>query len=149
MKISQTQREHWMSVMAKSSGQQLIALTDSFIKEADFKTIRAPEIGLVQVRGRMGGTGSRFNLGDTTITRCVVQSSAGHYGYAFIRGRDKDHALCAAKLDALMQEHPLKGVIDIQVIEPLQRQLRERQKRKQSETERTQVKFFTLVRGEE
>ncbi len=33
--------------------------------------LRAPEIGLVQVQARMGGTGERFFPGDATLTRAV------------------------------------------------------------------------------
>ncbi|TVO77862.1 phosphonate C-P lyase system protein PhnG [Sedimenticola selenatireducens] len=149
MNTTRSQRQHWMSVMAKAPSEKLIELASSFIKSDDFKTIRAPEIGLAQIRGRMGGTGNTFNLGDTTITRCVVQSTAGHYGYAFIRGRDKAHAQCAAKLDALMQQSTLASAIDAQVIEPLQQQWNAQQKHKRSETDATKVKFFTLVRGED
>ncbi len=32
-----------------------------------------PRPGMTLVRGRMGGTGSPFNLGEMTVTRCVVR----------------------------------------------------------------------------
>uniref|UniRef100_UPI0016890F4D phosphonate C-P lyase system protein PhnG n=1 Tax=unclassified Calothrix TaxID=2619626 RepID=UPI0016890F4D len=39
----------------------------------EYSFLRSPEIGLAMVRGRAGGTGEAFNLGEITMTRCVVQ----------------------------------------------------------------------------
>ncbi|SIS52864.1 phosphonate C-P lyase system protein PhnG [Neptunomonas antarctica] len=142
-------RQRWMSVMAKSSGELLHNLSDSLIDTAQFETIRAPEVGLTQVRARMGGTGSQFNLGDMTITRCVVRSIAGHYGYSYIAGRNKAHALRAAELDALLQSSNNGSTIRQQVIELLEEQLMREQQQKTAETSTTKVNFFTLVRGED
>lgn len=142
-------RQHWMSTMAKSCSQLLHALSDNLIDESQFETIRAPEIGLTQVRARMGGTGSPFNLGDMTITRCVVRSTAGHYGYSYIAGRDKAHALRAAQLDAVLQTDSNSTLINEQVVRPLENQLQHLQQQKTAETSATKVNFFTLVRGED
>jgi len=142
-------RRLWMSVLAQAPAQELVELAQPFLAAAGFTTVRAPQIGLAQVRARMGGTGSRFNLGDVTITRCVVQSAAGHYGHAYIRGRDKPHALCAAQLDALMQEEGRRGQLEHRVIDPLRRLIAQRQRQRSAEAAATRVNFFTLVRGED
>lgn len=145
----QNGRRHWMSILAQAPTEQLIELAEPFLAGAGFTTVRAPQVGLVQVRARMGGTGSRFNLGDVTLTRCVVQSTTGHYGHAYIRGRDKDHALQAAQLDALLQDETLRGGIERQVVAPLRRLLERQRQQRADETEATRVNFFTLVRGED
>ncbi len=65
-----------------------------------YQSVRAPEIGLAQVRARMGGTGNAFNMGDVTITRSVVRLASGELGYSYITGRNKRHAELAAVVDA-------------------------------------------------
>ncbi len=35
--------------------------------------LRRPETGLVMVQGRIGGSGAHFNLGEVTVTRCVLR----------------------------------------------------------------------------
>ncbi|WP_031217770.1 phosphonate C-P lyase system protein PhnG, partial [Halomonas sp. PBN3] len=39
----------------------------------DYRCVRGPEVGMAMVRGRMGGTGNAFNLGEMTLTRASVQ----------------------------------------------------------------------------
>ncbi|AKH21904.1 phosphonate C-P lyase system protein PhnG [Sedimenticola thiotaurini] len=149
MPTTQNSRRQWMSVLAQAPAGQLIELAQPFLALDRFTSVRAPEIGLAQVRARMGGTGNRFNLGDVTITRCVVQSANGHYGYAYIRGRNKPHALCAAQLDALLQSDNHREAIYQQVIKPLRQTLAQQQQQRATEAAATRVNFFTLVRGED
>ncbi|MFT5719774.1 MAG: alpha-D-ribose 1-methylphosphonate 5-triphosphate synthase subunit PhnG [Motiliproteus sp.] len=145
----QEDRQHWMSVMAKSSSELVTRLSATHVDSTEFETIRAPEVGLTQVRARMGGTGSEFNLGDMTLCRCVVRSQAGHYGYSYIAGRNKAHARRAAELDALLQSEAHRPLLRQQVIAPLEGVLLEEQQHKTAETRATKVNFFTLVRGED
>ena len=56
------------------------------------------------VRGRAGGGGSPFNLGEMTVTRCTIRTAAGFIGHAYIPGRDARRAERAALVDALMQD---------------------------------------------
>ena len=58
----------------------------------DYTVIRGPEGGLVMVRGRAGGGGSAFNLGEMTVTRCTVRTETGFVGHAYIAGRDEQRA---------------------------------------------------------
>ena len=69
--------------------------------------MRGPETGLVMVRGRAGGSGSPFNLGEMTVTRCTVQLGSGTAGHAYIAGRDERQAELAAVADALLQDPAL------------------------------------------
>ncbi|MCV2401820.1 phosphonate C-P lyase system protein PhnG [Marinomonas sp. C2222] len=149
MTQDQTLRQHWISVMAKSNAELFLDLSSEYIAGQDFETIRAPEVGLTQVRGRMGGTGSQFNVGDMTITRCVVQSTKGHYGYSYIKGRNKDHAYRAAQLDALLQDDEHQSATLASLIQPLEATLAENAAAKANEVAQTKVDFFTLVRGED
>jgi len=73
-----------------------------------YQCLRGPESGLVMVRGRAGGGGAPFNLGEMTVTRCTVRTADGQIGHAYVRGRDARQAELAAALDALLQD-PVRG----------------------------------------
>ena len=56
------------------------------------------------VRGRAGGGGAPFNLGEMTATRCTVRTDGGFVGHAYVAGRDERLAELAALVDALLQD---------------------------------------------
>ena len=141
------ERQRWLSILAKSKR--------SVIEEAlgnhplpDMEMLRPAEIGLVMVRGRAGGNGQRFNLGEMPVTRCSVKSAAGHVGHGYVQGRDKQHAELAAKLDAALQEAGRRPALMEAVIEPLAAALVGEKKAIEAKAAATKVDFFTMVRGE-
>ena len=140
-------RKAWMSVLAKAP---VDALTDLFSELGEVPAhvwLRAPEIGAVMVRGRMGGTGAPFNLGEMTVTRGTLRLEDGLVGHAWVPGRDRDHARMSAICDALMQG-PRAGDVRRVVIEPLRTAYLARQASIAGQAEKTRVDFFTMVRGE-
>jgi alpha-D-ribose 1-methylphosphonate 5-triphosphate synthase subunit PhnG len=139
-------RQRWMSVLARAGSQ--LANYENALKDNSYSLIRAPETGMAMVRGRMGGTGSAFNLGEMTVTRCVVRLNDGRTGYSYITGRDKQHAELAALADAHLQGSDQQQWM-ARLIEPLCAIQQAQQAAKASETATTQVEFFTLVRGED
>ena len=68
------------------------------------RDLKPVETGLVMLRGRAGGDGAPFNLGEATVTRAIVELPSGERGYAHILGRDAERARLAAIFDALWQE---------------------------------------------
>ncbi|MEE4381134.1 MAG: phosphonate C-P lyase system protein PhnG, partial [Pseudomonadales bacterium] len=78
-------RRAWLGELAKADAGELERLWDALPEEARpaFTTLRAPEFGLVMVRGRTGGTGDRFNLGEMTVTRCAVRLADGTTGVSY------------------------------------------------------------------
>ena len=101
------------------------------------------------VRARAGGTGLRFNVGETTVTRCAVQLVDGPVGHAWVRGRDARHAERAAVLDALLQDGGRRAELEAGVIEPLARAREARRRAATVRAAATRVDFFTMVRGED
>jgi alpha-D-ribose 1-methylphosphonate 5-triphosphate synthase subunit PhnG len=136
-----------MRLLTLSSWNDLKACTDDFVN-TPCDTIRPPETGLVMLRGRMGGTGSAFNLGEATVTRCAVRTAKGHEGHAYVMGRNHAHARIAAICDALMQDEKYSGKVDALVLQPLQELLENRRSLAAHKAAATKVDFFTLVRGE-
>ena len=61
-------RQRWMSVLAHSEPQDLLARMQSLQLAPAYELIRTPETGLVQLQARMGGIGDRFFAGDATLT---------------------------------------------------------------------------------
>jgi alpha-D-ribose 1-methylphosphonate 5-triphosphate synthase subunit PhnG len=141
-------RSRWMGVLAKASPGEIAAAWERLPEKPAYGFLRKPETGLVMVRGRMGGDGSPFNLGEMTVTRCSVRLGDGTVGHAYIAGRDRAHAERAAVLDALMLQAARRPSIEDGVIGPLSRAQGERREAASRKAAATKVDFFTLVRGE-
>ena len=95
-------RKGWMSLLAKAPEELLGQLWVAAGIEVTHEWLRPPEIGAVMVRGRAGGTGAPFNLGEMTVTRCALRLAAGQVGHAYVAGRSHEKARIAALCDALM-----------------------------------------------
>ena len=143
-----TLRQNWMRILALAPWQDLAALARHYM-ETEHRLLRPPETGLVMLQGRMGGSGSPFNLGETTVTRCSVALPTKMEGHAFVMGRNSEQARLAALCDALLQVPSLHDEIHAKVIEPLERAIAERSLQKRAKAGATKVEFFTLVRGDD
>ena len=141
-------RKRWMSVLAKAAPARLSTLWEATGLSPEVTVLRAPEIGGVMVRGRIGGTGAPFNLGEMTVTRCSVQLASGEIGHAHVQGRDNDKARLAATIDALMQT-PAAGPLETAVIAPLAQAATKARQTRAEKAAATKVDFFTMVRGED
>ena len=143
-------RRRWMSVLALAPADELAAATRRALPAPPrYRVLRGPETGLAMVRARAGGTGTRFNLGETTVTRCTVQlEDGGGVGHAYVRGRDGRHAEIAALLDALLQDPAYRPRLEDAVVAPLERAHAERRHAAAARAACSRVEFFTLVRGE-
>ncbi|ALL36298.1 MULTISPECIES: phosphonate C-P lyase system protein PhnG [Serratia] len=141
-------RQRWMSVLAHSRPEQLRSHWLALNLSPGYRSIRAPEIGLAQLQGRMGATGRRFVLGDMTVTRAVVQLDNGGYGYSYIAGRDKAHAELCALADALLQQPEHGERLQQQLIAPLAALQHEQRQLRARAIAASRVDFFTLVRGD-
>jgi alpha-D-ribose 1-methylphosphonate 5-triphosphate synthase subunit PhnG len=141
-----TDRQRWMGLLARAPVERLAALMSE--PPPAHEMLRPPEIGSVMVRGRLGAVGAPFNLGEMSVTRCVLRLASGEVGHAHVQGRDRDHATRAALVDALMQGS--RGPeLRRTVLEPLAREEAERREARAARAAATKVEFFTLVRGED
>lgn len=143
-----TARQKALAILAHASPEAIEEKYKALTPPA-FTTVRQPETGLVMVRGRMGGTGSPFNLGEVTVTRCVVRLETGETGSAYSLGRNKTKALQSAVIDALWMASATRSQIEVDVLQPLEVAHEATKKQTRDETEATKVNFFTMVRGDD
>lgn len=145
---AQAARQRWMSVLAKAKLNELESAWENLAEKPAYDWLRRPEVGMVMVRARTGGTGGRFNLGQMTVTRCALRLASGEAGMGYIQGRSKRHAELAALFDALLQDEGRRGALEDSVIAPLEASHLERRAARSRKANSTKVDFFTLVRGD-
>lgn len=140
---SKTPRQQWMATLARASRDEIATLLGAL---PEHEVLKAPETGTVMVEGRAGGAGRRFNLGEATVTRCVVRLPNGRMGFSYALGRDHRKARLAALLDARLQDEAAGGELSqgVATLTAQQATARDLASRKAAATK---VDFFTLVRG--
>jgi len=143
----QAQRKAAMAVLAHSNAADIALYLDA-ITLPPHENLREPENGLVMVRGRVGGDGAPFNLGEATVSRAAVRLATGEVGFGYSLGRDSQKAQMIALCDALVQSDQFAGAVEAKVLAPLRAGLIAMRNRKAAETAATRVDFYTLVRGE-
>ena len=121
-------RRRRLSVLAQGEGVLLAERWAALGIDPECALVRGPEVGLIALRGRMGGGGAPFNFGEATATRATVR---------------------LAVIDALAHDEAMAARIDEQVIAPLERAIAARDGRRAEETAATRVDFFTMVRGDD
>lgn len=140
-------RREAMILCAKAHRPELETPLGQHWADLAFRALRPRETGLVMLRGRIGGDGAPFNLGEATMSRAVVELETGERGFGQALGRDAKKAQYGALLDALFQRDP--EAVDTHVLAPIRARLSREAARTQAETAATRVDFFTLVRGED
>ncbi|MEI4485724.1 phosphonate C-P lyase system protein PhnG [Frigidibacter sp. MR17.14] len=141
-------RHAWMGLLARSQPGRLAAAVEALGTPPGHDWLRAPEVGAVMVRGRVGGAGAAFNLGEMTVTRCALRLASGEVGHGYVQGRDKAHATRAALVDALLQG-PRAAEVEAGVLAPLRADEAARRDLRAAKAAATRVEFFTLQRGED
>ncbi len=110
VKLSSAQRDaqdrgrRAAALLARALPQELNAAWDALEPKPEWQALRGPETGLVMVRGRIGGGGAPFNLGEATVSRATVRLSSGTVGHSHALGTDREKARLAAIFDAYRQE---------------------------------------------
>jgi alpha-D-ribose 1-methylphosphonate 5-triphosphate synthase subunit PhnG len=145
-------RQRCAATVAKAAVEELEEAWATLPDRPAYVWLRRPEIGLAMVRGRIGGTGAPFNLGEMTMTRAAVQialpDGTAVAGFGHVAGRDARHAELAAALDAMVQHPAWRDAVERQVIAPLAERHRVRKAARAAAVASSKVEFFTMVRGE-
>lgn len=140
-----TARQAWLSVLVRVPEDDVVDAAQAF--DFEVSELKAPEVGMLMTDGRIHATGSRFHLGEVTLTRCVLKDTLGHLGYGQILGRSKAQARAIALFDLALQREDTGADADASInawrseVEALDAMTAER-------VDQTRVDFFTLVRGD-
>ena len=141
-------RQHWLAVLAHAP-RELLERHAAALPDDGFARLRAPEVGLTMVRARIDNQGDRFNVGDATVTRCVVRHRAGDgrlaAGVGYVLGRDEARAEWVARLDALLQQPEHHATLMRDVIAPLAAETAQRRAAAAALTASSRVSFDTLA----
>lgn len=144
--ISDQARKAVLDVLAAAPSRALAELWDAWPDKPAHARVRAPEVGLVMVRGRAGGGGAPFNLGEATVSRASVRIVSGQVGHGYCLGRDLAKAEVIAIIDALWQRDA--GPVETAMIAPLRDLAQQADQQRRDESAATRVDFFTMVRGD-
>ncbi|ESY55222.1 MULTISPECIES: phosphonate C-P lyase system protein PhnG [unclassified Mesorhizobium] len=145
----QAERKDVMATLAQANGDDIARLWNEAGLTSEAELLRGPETGLVTVRGRIGGGGAPFNVGEATVTRATVRLPSGQVGHSYMLGRDRKKARLAAIADALWQEPAQRRTVETALVAPLRAAQGEAREKRRAETAATKVDFFTMVRGED
>lgn len=145
---TQQERAHWLSVMARARYADLKSLWDNLPKKPEWQHLKQPEIGMIMVRGRTGGDGSAFNLGEMTVARCVVRVEGGSIGVGYVAGRNLAHAELVAIIDGHAQSPQAFPAVRDGIVEPLALLERRHQAVASRKAASSRVEFFTVSRGD-
>lgn len=137
-----------MATLAAAPAPRLAELWQQAGLPETAQSVRGPETGLVTVRGRTGGGGDPFNIGEATVTRATVRLD-GRVGHAYALGTDHQKARLSAIADALWQAPQRRAEIEAQILAPLRAERASADAQRRAETAATRVDFFTMVRGED
>jgi len=139
------ERQRWMSVLARASAADIEERLAACPPLPTHIRLRGPETGLVMTRGRAGGGGAPFNLGEMTVTRCTVRNAGGQVGHSYVAGRDGRRAELAACVDAAMQDSSRSDALRREVIEPLAQAQQAARDAVARRAAATRVQFFTMA----
>lgn len=142
-------RRRAMGLLARASASELEEPLARRWADHGARDLKPVETGLVMLRGRAGGDGAPFNLGEATVTRAVVELPSGERGYAHVLGRDAQRARLAAIFDALWQKARERETVEKRVLAPIAARLAAARAEASAEVAATRVDFFTLRRGED
>lgn len=113
------------------------------------RDLRPPEIGLVMLRGRIGGDGQPFNVGEATVTRAAIQLASGERGFSYLLGRHPEKARLAAIVDALWQKMETRRAVEQHILTPIGARRSRDALAAKERVAATKVDFFTVARGED
>jgi alpha-D-ribose 1-methylphosphonate 5-triphosphate synthase subunit PhnG len=146
--VGDAARRRWLGLLARAEEARLEAAWTDLADKPAYEFLRRPEVGLVMVRGRTGGNGRPFNLGEMTATRCAVRLAGGALGVGHVAGRRPRQAELIALFDGLLQDDARREALEASLLGRIEEDLARRRAASAAKTASTKVDFFTMVRGD-
>lgn len=142
------QEQRWMAALASAGSALLEQAWDALAAKPRYQLLRPIEIGMVLLRGRIGGTGPAFNFGEATITRAAAALNTGERGFSYCLGRKPREAELAAVFHALLHCNATRDEIEALLIRPAEAARDAKAGADRDAAAATRVDFSTLVRGD-
>lgn len=147
--VQSSARKRWLELLASSPAADLDALMEGLNRPA-YQWLRKPQVGLYMLRGRVGGDGDSFNLGEVPVTRCVLRVDASAQqaiiGLGYTLGRSPRHATLCAIADAMLQDADYAEQVRADVLLPLELARAQRERQADDAARATRVEFYTVAR---
>lgn len=148
-KVTQnSDRQKWMALLGSASVKDLATAKLEMAVDVDWKVIKKPEVGMLMVQSGSDGSHPAFNLGEMSVTKCVLEVQGQYLGYAMIPGSSTTHAELAALFDGLLQHPDYRDDLNENLIRMLDEKQRDKDRQLEKDVADTKVEFFTLKRGE-
>jgi len=151
IEASVAERQRWLAVLANAPREALANHAGQLLAGLAFETLREAETGLLMLQGRIGGDGDRFNLGEASVTRCVVRhrglDGTPTVGVGYRLGRDPERVRWMARFDALLQHRLHRADLLHALVAPLAQVIDARRADLAARAQATRVKFFELQPG--
>lgn len=145
----QAARQAWIRLLGQMPVADLEMAWADLPEPPEYSLLKPAEAGLVMVRGRAGGNGQVFHLGEMTVTRCVVRLRQGRTGVSYVPGRSRRHGELAAVFDAMLQTDTPAAAALRSRLNQFEQRRRSALVQREGKVAGTRVNFFTLVRGED
>jgi alpha-D-ribose 1-methylphosphonate 5-triphosphate synthase subunit PhnG len=140
-------RKRYLGILARATTAQLEAARLQLGELADVQYVRPAEVGMSMLRGRVGGTGDAFNLGEATVTRCALRVGNLPLGVGYTLGRERRKAELMALFDSLLQGDERRAFIQKEVVDVLGLRQSASSEASRRAADTSKVEFFTFVRG--
>jgi alpha-D-ribose 1-methylphosphonate 5-triphosphate synthase subunit PhnG len=142
------EHQRWMSALAAAGPALLEHGWQALAPKPAYRLLRPVEIGMALVRGRIGGAGAAFNLGEATITRAAATLESGERGFAYLLGRKPREAELAAVFHALLQDPNRRAFVEENVVRAAEAARTARADGDRAAVTPTRIDFSTMVRGD-
>ena len=144
----QMERENWIGLLGSADPADLESALEEPDMGCDYASIAGPETGMLMVQAKADGSNSRFNLGELTVSKCILEIKGKYLGTGWVMGSDLRHAELAALFDGLLQDPDYHDRLMGTLIPRLEEKQRIKTKALLKDASDSKVEFFTLKRGE-
>jgi len=144
----QMKRESWIGLLGSADPADLESALEDLKDHCEFVCIVGPETGMLMVQAKADGSGSRFNIGEMTVSKCILEVKGKYLGTGWVMGSDLRHAELAALFDGLLQDPDHHDRLMATLIPRLEEKQRLKTDILLKDASDTKVEFFTLKRGE-
>ena len=142
-------RKRAMALLARALAPEMAEPIARLWPRHAARDLKPVETGLVMLRGRIGGDGAPFNVGEATVTRAIVELPERRTRLRAHPRPRRERARLAAIVDALWQRPEARADIEEAILAPIAARVAAEKAKSRAETAATRVDFFTLVRGED